>query len=310
MARSIDGGGVGQITVAIMSFPRQKHKLKLESCVFLSFRRVEKGGRAAVKECGMRIVKNKIMQIFIIWLCKCSRLTTLGIRTTIQTRLQFLALHHIAGLELPLKAWKCEKSATVSWPLRPSDPLLGVNLNFFLSAMPQEDPQMGYKVKQGAAVRIGARRGDALWSIVICGWKFWICLRALRAYPFPSVACVSHTSTFFLFPPFTGRTCRMRIYIFPCYALYAALSLSRFSRDLNLLSEILLKSFMLDWATSFGGKGCCAVLVSNFGGSTWSHLELPNWYRRAEKSRKMSLNLDTDKKRQEKPKSIVDKTRA
>lgn len=28
-----------------------------------------------------------------------------------------------------------------------------------------------------------------LWSIVICGWKFWICLQPLRAYPFPSVAC-------------------------------------------------------------------------------------------------------------------------
>lgn len=181
---------------------------------------------------------------------------------------------------------------------------------FFCPRCHERISKMGYKVEQGAVVRIGARRGDALWSIVICGWKFWICLRALRAYPFPSVACVSHTSTFFLLPPFTGRTCRMRIYIFPCYALYAALSLSRFSRDLNLLSEILLKSFMLDWATSFGGKGCCAVLVSNFGGSTWSHLELPNWYRRAEKSRKMSLNLDTDKKHQGKPKSIVDKTRA
>lgn len=58
-----------------------------------------------------------------------------------------------------------------------------------------------------------------LWSIVICGWKFWICLQPLRAYPFPSVACVS--------PPAvcpspnlpSTVTCRMRIYIFSCSAL-------------------------------------------------------------------------------------------
>lgn len=77
----------------------------------------------------------------------------------------------------------------------------------------------------------GGNRGERgpLWSIVICGWKFWICLQPLRAYPFPSVACAPLFCAPIPFPcshysPFS-RTCRMRIYIFSCSALLLSLFL-------------------------------------------------------------------------------------
>jgi len=94
----------------------------------------------------------------------------------------------------------------------------------------------------------------------------------------------------------------MRIYIFPCHALCPLLSLSRFSRDLNLLSEILLKSFMLDWASSFGVSVCSLLVLVEVRGST-SNSSIDKHDFLAEKSRKMSLNQGTDKKRQGKPES-------
>lgn len=104
----------------------------------------------------------------------------------------FLALQHIAGWELPLGEKPKKEIATASWPLSP----LEVNLNFS-PAIPREAPGT-----RGSKGWLGARRVPP-WSTVICGWKFWICLQPLRAYPFPSVACVSHprTSLFLAFSP-------------------------------------------------------------------------------------------------------------
>lgn len=149
-------------------------------------------------------------------------------------------------------------------------PIARVNLNFrwrFLFCAP-------------TALRTGGAQGRRvpLWSIVICGWKFWICLQPLRAYPFPSVACVSPCDPL---AQALGRTCRMRIYIFSCSALLLFLLfplLSRFARDLNLLSEILLKSLFAWLTKGFSRFECVAHFQWGVRLTSRVHLKCSNWY--------------------------------
>lgn len=225
------------------------------------------------------------MQIFIIWLCKCSRLTTLGIRTTIldppsaaapqRTHPKHTHTHTHTATEA--SAGKRAKR-TVSWPWLPTAGKFEFRWRF-----------------QFFAFFVEGRRGEAENAVATEGATVEHChmwLEILNLFATPSSVSVSFCR---VRPPFLRPyplplltllplvALVVCVFIFShvllCYChsscvphsllLPSSLSVCLLSRDLNLLSEILLKS-LYAWLT--------VALGEKLGkGFHWGKTHL-NWY--------------------------------